>query len=84
MSNKDGTNIHQAKQPGCETGDYSVSKTHPKAIGERPVSHLQAMHHQSKCYFTCVQALLLKGQNVTQGPASYAAAKTLLKGNTFT
>eukprot|EP00957_Ditylum_brightwellii_P167624 12760524-Ditylum_brightwellii.AAC.1 len=24
---------------------------------------------------------MLKGQNVNQGPASYAAAKTLLKGN---
>eukprot|EP00957_Ditylum_brightwellii_P200121 15256140-Ditylum_brightwellii.AAC.1 len=28
--------------------------------------------------------LLLKGQNVTQGPPSYAAAKTLLKGDTLT
>eukprot|EP00957_Ditylum_brightwellii_P055247 4187491-Ditylum_brightwellii.AAC.1 len=28
--------------------------------------------------------VVLKGQNVTQGPASYAVAKTLLKGNTLT
>eukprot|EP00957_Ditylum_brightwellii_P142486 10855575-Ditylum_brightwellii.AAC.1 len=27
---------------------------------------------------------MLKGQNVTQGPPSYAVAKTLLKGNTLT
>eukprot|EP00957_Ditylum_brightwellii_P176850 13470883-Ditylum_brightwellii.AAC.1 len=28
--------------------------------------------------------MVLKGQNVSQGPASYAVAKTLPKGNTLT
>eukprot|EP00957_Ditylum_brightwellii_P151397 11529177-Ditylum_brightwellii.AAC.1 len=30
------------------------------------------------------QQAVLKGQNVTQGPPSYAVAKTLLKGNALT
>eukprot|EP00957_Ditylum_brightwellii_P031340 2375596-Ditylum_brightwellii.AAC.1 len=34
--------------------------------------------------FRCGLAVVLKGQNVTQGPASYALAKTLLKGNVLT
>eukprot|EP00957_Ditylum_brightwellii_P100018 7622656-Ditylum_brightwellii.AAC.1 len=42
MSNEDGTVIHQAKQPGHETGNYSAPKTCPEAVGERPVSYLQA------------------------------------------
>eukprot|EP00957_Ditylum_brightwellii_P174129 13257806-Ditylum_brightwellii.AAC.1 len=31
--------------------------------------------------FRCGLAAVLKGQNITQGPASYAVAKMLLKGN---
>eukprot|EP00957_Ditylum_brightwellii_P168059 12794005-Ditylum_brightwellii.AAC.1 len=31
--------------------------------------------------FQCRLQVVLKGQNITQGPASYAVAKTLLKGN---
>eukprot|EP00957_Ditylum_brightwellii_P030699 2326151-Ditylum_brightwellii.AAC.1 len=31
--------------------------------------------------FWCGLQAVLKGQNVTQGPPSYAVAKTLLKGN---
>eukprot|EP00957_Ditylum_brightwellii_P072222 5490416-Ditylum_brightwellii.AAC.1 len=31
MSNEGGTNNIQAKQPGCETGSYSVPKTCPQA-----------------------------------------------------
>ena len=34
--------------------------------------------------FQCGLSAVLKGQNVTQGPASYAVAKTLLKGNALT
>eukprot|EP00957_Ditylum_brightwellii_P170350 12966547-Ditylum_brightwellii.AAC.1 len=34
--------------------------------------------------FRCGLTAVLKGQNVTQGPASYAVAKTLLKGDALT
>eukprot|EP00957_Ditylum_brightwellii_P151691 11551723-Ditylum_brightwellii.AAC.1 len=34
--------------------------------------------------FRCGLQVVLKGQNVTQGPLSYAVAKTLLKGNALT
>eukprot|EP00957_Ditylum_brightwellii_P059632 4526685-Ditylum_brightwellii.AAC.1 len=34
--------------------------------------------------FRCGLAAVLKGQNVTQGPASYATAKMLLKGDALT
>eukprot|EP00957_Ditylum_brightwellii_P132586 10111041-Ditylum_brightwellii.AAC.1 len=34
--------------------------------------------------FQCGLAAVLKGQNVTQGPAGYAVAKTLLKGDALT
>eukprot|EP00957_Ditylum_brightwellii_P133211 10156740-Ditylum_brightwellii.AAC.1 len=34
--------------------------------------------------FQCGLQAVLKGQNVTQGPPSYAVAKTLLKGNALT
>eukprot|EP00957_Ditylum_brightwellii_P138532 10559692-Ditylum_brightwellii.AAC.1 len=34
--------------------------------------------------FQCGLATAIKGQNMTQGPASYALAKTLLKGDTLT
>eukprot|EP00957_Ditylum_brightwellii_P027821 2103576-Ditylum_brightwellii.AAC.1 len=57
MNNEDSNNNHQAKQPGCEMGNYSVPKTCPKVIGERPVSHLQATHHPRRCYFTHLRAL---------------------------
>eukprot|EP00957_Ditylum_brightwellii_P018333 1380488-Ditylum_brightwellii.AAC.1 len=34
--------------------------------------------------FRCGLQAVLKGQNVTKGPSSYAVAKTLLKGNALT
>eukprot|EP00957_Ditylum_brightwellii_P020912 1577121-Ditylum_brightwellii.AAC.1 len=34
--------------------------------------------------FLCGLAVVLKGQNITQGPASYAVVKTLLKGEALT
>eukprot|EP00957_Ditylum_brightwellii_P040131 3037159-Ditylum_brightwellii.AAC.1 len=34
--------------------------------------------------FWCRLQAVLKGQNVTQGPSSYAVAKTLLKGDALT
>eukprot|EP00957_Ditylum_brightwellii_P010522 797427-Ditylum_brightwellii.AAC.1 len=34
--------------------------------------------------FQCSLLAVLKGQNITEGPASYAVAKTLLKGNPLT
>ena len=34
--------------------------------------------------FQCGLTAVLKGQNVTQGPASYVVAKTLLKGGALT
>eukprot|EP00957_Ditylum_brightwellii_P109008 8315583-Ditylum_brightwellii.AAC.1 len=34
--------------------------------------------------FRCGLSAVLKGQNVTQGPPSYAVAKTLLKGDALT
>eukprot|EP00957_Ditylum_brightwellii_P124993 9528290-Ditylum_brightwellii.AAC.1 len=34
--------------------------------------------------FRCGLTAVLKGQNITQGPSSYAVAKTLLKGDVLT
>eukprot|EP00957_Ditylum_brightwellii_P035658 2703584-Ditylum_brightwellii.AAC.1 len=34
--------------------------------------------------FRCELLVVLKGQNATQGPASYAVAKTILKGDALT
>eukprot|EP00957_Ditylum_brightwellii_P095453 7270508-Ditylum_brightwellii.AAC.1 len=106
MSDEDSNDIHQAKQPGRETGNYSVPKTCPKATGERPVSYLQATPPSPADATLPIYKLfipffdkgtpeewikflrgfdaVLKDQNVTQGPASYAVAKTLLKGNALT
>eukprot|EP00957_Ditylum_brightwellii_P121842 9291636-Ditylum_brightwellii.AAC.1 len=56
-SDEDGTNIHQGKQPGRETGKYSIPKTCPKVVGERPASYLQATNHPCRCYFAHLQAL---------------------------
>eukprot|EP00957_Ditylum_brightwellii_P114191 8705906-Ditylum_brightwellii.AAC.1 len=65
-SDEDGTNIHQVKQPGREPGDYSVPKTYHEAIGEMPGTPEEWIK------FRRGLAAVLKGQNVTQGPASYA------------
>eukprot|EP00957_Ditylum_brightwellii_P041790 3164295-Ditylum_brightwellii.AAC.1 len=43
----------------------------------------EGVHAEWIKFWRRLQAVL-KGQNVTQGPASYAVAKTLLKGNALT
>eukprot|EP00957_Ditylum_brightwellii_P103328 7874708-Ditylum_brightwellii.AAC.1 len=102
-SNEDGTNIHQTKQPGRQTGDYSIPKTCPEAVGERPAYKLRTTPADATLpiyklsipffdegapeewiKFLRGLAAVLKGQNVTQGLASYAVANTLLKGNALT
>eukprot|EP00957_Ditylum_brightwellii_P023131 1745307-Ditylum_brightwellii.AAC.1 len=75
-------------------GAIILFETGAKEPREGTVSHLQATYYSCGCHlartleewikFQRGLSVVLKGQNVTQGPASYVVRKTLLKGDALT